>query len=209
MRTRRRTSWTTLGALAAVVTMLSGCGDGQEQVASVAGSDRTVDREDGDQMAGFVSCLVDQGVPALIGADGKVTFAEDAETVIGPDSGSGLMLVIDGADKSDVWASCAARYPDVEPLTVPQGGIAAEMSARDDDARAWAACARSHGFATIADPNAGMITLPADLTVEQATALGSACPLADHRPFGIDPSALPTDVAEPVISALVGEAAAG
>lgn len=210
-RSRARTR-TGVALLALTVAALSACGssdDGQD-VASVAGATGRPDEAEAastDGIGDFVDCMVDGGVPALIGEDGGLSFSEDVNVgFLVDDANLGTMgLEVDGEDVSETLRACQEKYPDVEPFAISTDMSPEEEAEQNAAGTEWATCARESGFPDFADPQDGTVMLPDSLTAEQATGLGRACPMADFGPFGLGIEEMPEEQMDGALRALLGD----
>lgn len=166
----------------------------------------------------FADCLEQAGVPATVDAHGVLRMTNPGRLSMsrGAD-GSMRELRIDGQDYAEAYNACRDRFPDQaadrEAPTLDDEELADLFGDRlsesgtaqmDEAARAWAACAREHGFDTLPDPRNGIVTLPGDLTVEAAESVAAACPLGDFDRFGFGLSSSSGFPPDGVFEALTG-----
>lgn len=211
MTSTRTGARTGLLLLTLTLATLGACSPGDDEgVASVAGAAGSADAKaaGADEIGDFVDCLVDGGVPAVVGEGGALAFADGADVMITGD-GDTLGVEVDGEDISEILAGCQEQYPDVDPFQLPTELSPEEMAQQNEAGTAWAACARESGFADIPDPRDGTVTLPEALTTERAGALGAACPPAEFGPFGLAADGMPEEQLAQVFEALFGGGAAG
>jgi hypothetical protein len=104
------------------------------------------------------------------------------------------VLIVDGVDQSQAYASCLARTGYNEDtargrLPVENNLVQAEQQVRSNNL--WAACARDNGFPTVVDSvlpeqpdgvHLPTIVLPGSITEGQLRLLFQACPFATSQP---------------------------
>ncbi len=189
--------WGLLAAAAAAVLGVTGC--------TAAEVDPAVQAE---QTAKFAACLDSEGLQTRMNDIGLIevrrgdTPVNEGDTLPREEDGTDLQSV--SVDEDGIlWAAgtnaqsfandpvthaayqaCEADYPDfvqrapdLDPEERAQAH--ADAAAQEEQALAFARCARDAGFAWVADPSntgAGGIVLPPDLTEEDFRALLTACP---------------------------------
>jgi hypothetical protein len=120
------------------------------------------------------------GAPPDIEAE-RARLTDDAKA-----SPWGYVMYIDGADRTEEYATCleTSGYTEPGPPPVDQEALLAQKQRSAAASNEWAACAREHGFPDIRDAVAErdtypVVLLPPTITAELLATLLSHCPVFD------------------------------
>lgn len=158
-----------------------------------------------DEASAFLACLTAADVEAKINASHQVLVKIPSQPgsgeVISSDSGSGDGLLgmesddagntwvavtsadyfVDSPEVQDAYAACEAKHPDFEQAQFdPSDNPAFQEDAakQEEDALAFAQCAREQGYSQIADPDFSSLNgvlIPSGFTEQEFRALVDAC----------------------------------
>lgn len=157
--------------------------------------------QDSDAAASFLACLTSSDVEAKINNGGQVLVKLPPQLggESGISSGDGVMAMegdeagnlwvaatessyfVDTPDIQDAYAACEKKHPDfTQPLVNPldDPAMTQEFEQQEEDALAFAQCARANGFPQIADPDfetMNGILLPDDFTEADFRSLIETC----------------------------------
>lgn len=187
------------GLAIAGLLALSGC----TSTTSPEEPDATAQRS--DEASAFLACLTAADVEAKINASHQVLVKIPSEPgndgVISSDSGSGEGLLgmesddagntwvavtsadyfADSPEVQDAYAACEAKHPDFEQAQFDPGDDHAfqeDAAKQEEDALAFAQCAREQGYSQIADPDFSTLNgvlIPSGFTEQEFRALIEAC----------------------------------
>jgi hypothetical protein len=158
-----------------------------------------------DEASAFLACLTAADVEAKINASGQVLVKTPGELggdgVISSDDGSGEGLLgmerddagntwvavasadyfVDSPEVRDAYAACEKEHPDFEQAQFDPSDDPAfqeDAAKQEEDALAFAQCAREQGYSQIADPDFSAmngILIPSGFTEQEFRALIEAC----------------------------------
>lgn len=189
-------------AVAVAALALTGCGGAPTPAPSAPTTAKGA-----DDAAAFVACLTSSGVEARINSSGQVLVKVPGDAGAGEPGGKEIssgtsgdgLLGIEGDDAGNTWvaaakatafedpdtqdayAACESAHPGfVQPQADPNDDPAHRemMAEQEEQALAFAKCARANGFPQIADPDFSKMSgvmLPDDLTEQEFRELLKAC----------------------------------